>query len=197
MGIFKELFARFSGLTAEPPVRPSLGIPTPKTPRETLRPFVQKSMSSLGLISPSEEEWVLDLFCANQSVRPEGVALISRKSPDQMSIDEKRAIGINPKAFMSHSYYAKLSEKGKASPLDALDATLSLCSFLAYHARDIENMKRAGCTHATAAFGFPDECKACKKIIGKKFRIDDIPQIPLPGCEMKACAISFSPVIKD
>lgn len=196
MGIIKFIMGMLSPKKALSNRRPSLGIPVDPAPRETLRPHVHRAIEALGLINPAEEEWVLDLFHANQFGRSEGVSLVTRKSPDQMTTDEKRAIGLNPKAFMSHSYYSKLSDKGRENPLGALEHTLRMATFLESNRSRLEAAKRIGCTHVQANALFSENCGGCRKIKGKRFKIDDVPEIPINGCEEDVCSVRFDPIIK-
>lgn len=194
--MLRLLLSLFRRTKAKPQTRPSIGIPVAPKPRESLRPHVERAIATMGLIDPQHAEWVLDLFHRHQFARFEGVALAERKAPDQMTPVEKAAVGIRRNAFMSRTYYNRLSDKGKGDPFNALEFTLRLSFFLLCRARDMENMKRAGCEFATADGIFAETCSGCRKINKKRYRLSQIPDLPIDGCEEQVCAVSFQGEVK-
>ncbi|MFH3479243.1 hypothetical protein [Xanthobacter variabilis] len=191
MNMLRLLVSLFQRRKAKPQAEPNIGIPVETESKESLRPHVERAIATMGLIDPQYTEWVLELFHRHQFSRSEGVALAARKALDQMTPAEKAAIGVRSNAFMSRAYYAHLSDKGKTDPLNALEFTLRLAFFLRCRARDIENMKRAGCEFATADGIFAETCGGCRRINNTRYRLSEIPNLPIEGCEEQVCAVSF------
>ena len=50
-----------------------------------------------------------------------------------------------------------------------------------FRAAGINRVEVFGCNYA------PDECDSYRAIKGQVFAIDEVPAIPLPGCDKRAC----------
>lgn len=192
-----ELFKRFfSGKAKTEAVQSRVSFAIPDEPKESeyFRPYVRNAIRDLKLISPEFEDWVVGVVTASQRGEGRRADLVPRGGPDQMTADEKRAAGIRVNAMMTKPHYARLTEKGRSRPLDALDITVRHVTFAAHRHEELERARRRGVVQVKAMAPFP-HCPGCAMLDKQPFAIDTVPSLPVEGCSQDVCAVRFQPII--
>jgi hypothetical protein len=112
---------------------------------------------------------------------------------DCLSLDEKKSLGLNTRQKFSRDFIDCLSPQGlkHKNPKDILEV-LWLKSYHAVHRRfDLLRMKKIGIKKVEIS---PcDDERDCSKIknFKKIWPIDEVPELPLPGCTADYCRCSY------
>jgi len=105
-------------------------------------PHVQESIGALGYIKPEYEMTLAMLLATNEGVNPVEIARKYRKNGEQLSADEKRALGFRSNTFFSREAFESLTAKGCSKVKDAHATTLLRAMFGFFRARTIAEAKK-------------------------------------------------------
>jgi hypothetical protein len=112
---------------------------------------------------------------------------------DCLSLEEKKALGLNSRQKFSREFIDALSEKGMSHP-DPKDIlkVIYLKHFHSIHRKyELLRMKRIGIkTVKIEDCGDERDCKAIKRL-KKVWPIDEVPELPLPGCTAEYCRCTY------
>lgn len=86
---------------------------------------VTEAIRALDYLRPEFKSVLVALMprCV-QGEHPHAVARAVRREGAQISLKDKRALGLRANAFMSEEAFAMMTNKGKLKPLEALENTL-------------------------------------------------------------------------
>jgi hypothetical protein len=189
MGIFDFLFEKSK--------KYSIGI-TPD--RETQKRLNQQNKDILALFMKFlldsgryEEESIYKLVNKNKGAIAK--VITSGKS---LELEEKKRLGVNGRKKYGQDYIATLTTRG-------LDYDASTVFFLSSYNQasgiigrqyKLAEYKKAGVKRIRIS-ATPEEhaCQVIRKYGGRILDIDDVPQLPLPGCDKSYCHCWFIPVI--
>ena len=127
----------------------------------------QEAVEHLGLLKPEAAATIKDLLSDFQGEHPRSVCTAYRKMDEQLSDDEKRAIGIRANASLSRAALAEISEKGMLDPIRAHETTLLRASFVIFRHRNAQSYARMMADHPDYPVEIqydvfhPDACTVC------------------------------------
>lgn len=157
---------------------------------DALFSFVEEAITSLGYLKLESAPVMATLLPLCDTHHPNAVAAQYRKRGEQISRDEKKALGLRSNAFMSREAVVDLTEKGRERPLEAHATTLLRASFSAVRARSIASTPRDRYTTLRYDPPFRD-CPACAALSGQSVPHESISPFPLDGCSREACPLTF------
>ncbi len=154
----------------------------------------REAIESLGLLVRSAEDIIFTLLGGKYAgFHPHAICTAYRKDGEQLSVEEKEAIGLQANAFISRKAHSELSKKGLGQPTDAHLLTLLRASYSLARYRTVVNMLRR--TMGPPSFKneykfepIKDPCPACTSLSGTMFKSDEAPILPPPECE---CVTAF------
>jgi hypothetical protein len=159
----------------------------------------QEAVTRLGCLKPYAIPTIMSLMKDGMVEHPRAIATAYRKDGDQLSRDEKKALGIRANAFMSRRAFEELSEKGRANPLAAHETTLLRAMFaenrfnrLTSHglpddlARYVEGFKYDTLTR---------DCPFCSRVDGTVVPADEVAILPAADCQCETANYMISPKI--
>jgi len=144
----------------------------------------REAIVALNLINPEAEGIIWHMLDFRLTDHPKARTTAYRKDGEQLSADEKRALGLRSKAFLSRRALAEISPKGMVSPLEAHEKTLLRASFSLFRYRAIQNPPEIdGFEIAYKIDVLNMACPVCKTLDGKIVTGNDAPMFALPRCE--------------
>ncbi|MFT3790793.1 MAG: hypothetical protein QM741_06895 [Rudaea sp.] len=87
---------------------------------------VRKAIAALGYIKASAETALIAMLQDIPVEHPKKICTAYRKEGEQLSRDEKQALGLRANAFMSRKAFDDLTDHGRDKPLEA--RTLHYCT---------------------------------------------------------------------
>lgn len=155
------------------------------------RQAVHEAVATLGYLTEAAEGWLFAALGECGYLSPKAVATAHRKDGEQISREEKIALGIRSNAFMSRRAAAELTEKGRSNPLEAHASTLLRAYFTALRYREIAQAARGGAISVMYNGIFKDECLACAQLDGTAVPIADASPDPPEGCQKATCPMGY------
>lgn len=156
---------------------------------EIKRQAVREAISALGLINPEAEDRLLALLRDQVDIHPRQISTGYRKEGEQLSKDEKKALGLRSNAFFSRQAFEDLTEDGRHEPLMAHETVLLRATFTlaANRYRTLESFKTSELNSIKAFQGIKYDvmqmsCPVCGPLDGKIVKIDEAPIFPMEGC---------------
>lgn len=156
---------------------------------------VTEAVSALGYLKPEFTTVLVALMprCI-QGEHPHAVARAVRREGTQISLAEKRELGLRANAFMSVEALAMMTDKGRSQPLEAIENTLLRASFRHFRLREIQRARdmprEIGCPVSIRLTGVFPDCPGCHRL-NKRITDPDLveAEFPIPGCARDACAV--------
>jgi hypothetical protein len=121
--------------------------------------------------------------------QPQKITTI-RGTGEELSNDEKRALGVRANAKLGRDYVDALSEVGKSeNPLGALETCIHRARGRRARKRDLKQAAEWGAGAKLEVLAANDErdCQAVRKISGTAFSLENVPRLPLDGCDALYC----------
>jgi hypothetical protein len=153
----------------------------------------REAIGNLALIVAEAEDIIWHMLDFRLTDHPRARATAYRKNGEQLSPDEKRALGLRSNAFLSRRAFAEITEAGLISPLEAHEKVLLRASFSLFRYRTIQNARQA--------VGLPDtykydvlnlDCPACEKLDGKITTGDEAYLFAPPRCRCETANFAFA-----
>ena len=166
-------------------------------PSTELRAWVDEAIQSLGYIKPEVASRLVRLIQRNENQHPKQIATSHRKEGEQLSSEEKKALGLRANAMMSRDALGDLTDKGLTVPLAAHEQTILRASLAWGRAKSIASESDMGVSKWECLAPFPADCPGCKRLDGKVLSVSDVAPIGPHDCFREACAISFAPQIDE
>ncbi len=129
----------------------------------------------------------------------QGIIKSFREEPC-VSLEEKKQYNINPRQKINKEFFDLLSEKGKHQEyiLLYLENIILSSKYKINNKYDLRNMKKMGVKYVTIECCNDDrDCPAVKKLCNKEFKINQVPELPLPDCNSDLCRCNYSAVISN
>lgn len=166
---------------------------------EIKRLAVREAISSLGLIKPETEDKIIGFLVDKMGNHPEQTLTDYRKG-EQLTKEEKKAIGLRSNAFMSRHAFEDLTEAGLQCPLKAHETVLLRVTFTLLRYKALEHLKASGIATDKSFKGvkydvLKTDCPVCGPLDGTTIRIDQAPVLPLKGCTCDTANFSYRPDI--
>jgi hypothetical protein len=162
--------------------------------------LVKEACIKTGLIDPAAAVWIAPIVerGEREGLGYQAIARQVRNSGEQLSADEKRALGMRANTKATQKYIGALTPRGREKQYDS--------AFLV--------VQRAVHQHA---LGNPDDlfndewiigveicavedsrtCAAAAKLDGRKFPKGHVPPLPLPECDAEYCRCLYLPVMRS
>lgn len=160
---------------------------------------VNEAITRLGLLKPAAHSSILAMVEDERGLHPRALATAYRKSGEQLSKTELKAIGVRANGFMSRRAYDELTEKGLGAPLDAHMTTALRATFTFFRWRTVLNgvvgAKNAGIAPAALSFRYdmiPPVCPTCEELGGTELTPQSAHILPPPGCECETANYSIA-----
>lgn len=157
-----------------------------------LFPFAEEAVTALGFIKPQHVDLIATLLTLCEVHHPREIFTKFRKRGEQLSRDEKKAIGLRANAFMSREAYDQLTAVGHKEPLDAHYVTLLRATFSMFRDRTL----RSDVVHHPGAnlsyCAIDRQCSTCRRLDGQPLKKELAASLPPPDCPVPACNITFS-----
>lgn len=163
-------------------------------PVEAVDPLHQsacEAINSLGYVNGSAVEWLVSSIpqCAYQGAA--ALATKFRKQGNQLSADDKKALGIRANGFFSDEALGHLTEQGRGIAIKAHEITLLRAHFTHLRFRRLAEYRSIEVQSVVWDGFFRSECSACAMLHGKVIPISEADPSPPLGCAKDGCAISF------
>jgi hypothetical protein len=117
-----------------------------------------------------------------------------------VSLEEKKQYNINSRQKINKEFFDLLSEKGKHQEYILLGLENIILSSIhkINNTYELHNMKKMGIKYVTIECCNDDrDCPAVKKYCNKEFKINQVPDLPLPECTADLCRCFYSSIISD
>lgn len=151
---------------------------------------VDESIRRLGLVSEAARPFLIDQVSKDSGIHPRALCTAHRKSGEQLSRAELKALGLRANAFMSRTALAEITDRGLEAPLAAHETTLLRAFFSYARWRSLWNNARGlEAVHIdTEAVSFqydmlPPMCGCCAGLDGAKVAPRYAHILPPPECE--------------
>jgi hypothetical protein len=105
------------------------------------RQAVREAISALGLIASEAEDRMASLLRDQMDIHPGQIATSYRKDGEQVSKEEKKALGLRSNAFLSRQAFGDLTEDGRNESLTAHETVLLRATFTYNRYRTLESFK--------------------------------------------------------
>lgn len=156
----------------------------------------REAIAALGLVISEAEGIIWHMLDFRLTDHPKARTTAYRKDGEQLSADEKRALGLRSNAFLSRRAFAELSPVGMASPLEAHERTLLRASFSLLRYRAIQNSPKIdGHEIAYKIDVLNMACPVCRPLDGKIVSRADAPMFASPGCACESANFGLMPYV--
>ncbi|MCF1464257.1 hypothetical protein FS827_23450 [Agrobacterium vitis] len=157
---------------------------------------VREAISRLELIVSEAEDRILFLIRDQLDIHPQQIAIDYRKNGEQLSKDEKKALGLRSSVFFSRQAYKDLTEEGCKKPLNAHETVLLRATFTYNRYRTLESFKE---DHWKNLKGFEGvkydvmtmNCPWCRKMESKVVQVEDALIFPSEECICETANYGF------
>lgn len=168
------------------------------SPSEIKRQAVREAISALGLIKPSAEDTIVGFLADEMETHPRQTLTGYRKGDEQLTKDEKKALGLRSNAFLSRRAYEDLTDAGQKVPLKAHETVLLRATFTLQRYRSLRSIKASGLGGDKTFKGMKYDvltmhCPVCGPLDGKTIKLDDATFFPLPGCTCDTANWGYRP----
>ena len=151
-------------------------------------PFAEEAVKALGYIEPSHIRTLALLQSLCVTHHPREVGTKYRKRGEQLSREEKKALGLRSNTFYSREAFDALTDKGKKSPILAYENTLLRGSFSYFRSTSIGSSVGVKHAHLKYSRMFAD-CDTCAKLKPTIIQPKQADWRPPSSCERDACGI--------
>jgi hypothetical protein len=158
----------------------------------------REAVLTLGLLVPSAEARIYHFLDEGLTDHPTARCRAWRKHGEQMTPEEKKAAGIQPRAFYSREAFVELTDTGRLRPMDAHDVTLLRAQFSVFRysaavkSREVlEAYPNSFYKHET----LHSKCPACNRLDGRQAPADEIELFPPAECTCETANYSVTPHI--
>lgn len=152
---------------------------------------VKEAIDYLGLLKPTSSNVLLDLIPLCRIKGLKAVTTDFRKDGEQISKDEKKAIGVRSNGFFSRIAFEQLTEAGKSRAIEAhfltlwrADATIHRASEIITATKDEHGYLKVIGEHANG-------CEVCRKHQQSKLSPFETSPFPPPQCAHDACCMQY------
>lgn len=157
----------------------------------SIRHWVDEAIQALGYIKPTSASKIVELIEQNPTEDPKAIATRYRRTGEQITLDEKRRLGIRANGFMSKAALADLSDIGLEAPLAGHQLTILRAVLASGRALSIEGEIQLGVTEFECITPFPDKCAGCARLSATTMSPADASPTGPQDCFREACAISY------
>lgn len=149
-----------------------------------------EAIERLGYIK-SEYAYTLAIFLeAQQGAHPRSIAREYRKQGEQLTADEKQALGIRASAFYSREALESLTDLGREKIIGAHDATLLYAMLKHYRQRTIREAAEAG-IHRFIILAASMECSGCNRLRDTIISSNEAESLFPDDCNREVCALAI------
>ena len=168
-------------LTTQP--EPAVAV---STIAEIKRQAVREAISALGLVKPEAEDTIVRFLVDEIETHPRQTLTQYRKG-EQLTKEEKNAIGLRSNAFMSRQAFDDLTEEGLVEPLRAHETVLLRATFTVQRHSTIRQLMESGIVADKSFKGVKYDvlnmdCPVCGPLHGRIIQIEEASIFPLKGC---------------
>lgn len=165
----------------------------PARPTEALLlPFTDRAVGDLGYVRPEKTRWFNSVVVEQWNQGSD--MFYWRKWQEQLSRDEKEALGYTKWDHIPRALFEALTPAGQRAPLDRFKSTMLRTHKLYY----FERQRRDLAAHSVWLFPFaeftPDHqwpCETARLMDGNIFDADKVPELPFSGCKAEWCRCTF------
>lgn len=162
------------------------------------RQAIKEAISALGLIRPESEDRMLALLRDRMDIHPRQISTGYRKEGEQLSKEEKKALGLRSNAFLSRQAFEDLTEDGRDEPLTSHETVLLRATFTVNRCRTLESLKTSELSDMKAFQGIKYDvmemsCPVCGPLDGKVIRIEEAAIFPIEGCTCDTANFGYRP----
>ncbi len=145
----------------------------------------REAIERLGLLTAAAENVIFHLLDGKMIEHPRQLCLKYRKTGEQISLYEKKVLGIRANGFLSVKSHGELTETGKSSPLTAHETTLLRATFTLNRYQTISETRKSGIKLFHDDFKYDvlaTNCPSCKKLDGTLVKGAAAAIFPHPDC---------------
>ena len=162
------------------------------------KPDPRQLIEQSGLFKQDSFDWILEIILNNRDASYGSIDRKIRTSGELLSGEEVERLGLRANSKVSRKYYHSLSDHGKE---DILGAAFLVTQRI-LHAERIfyqHEQIRKSVSNAQDVYEAEvvlsndgddegsDACTAALSLQGKRFRFNEVPELPLPNCDADYC----------
>ena len=117
-----------------------------------------------------------------------------------IGLEEKKQYKINTRQKVNKDFFYLLTDKGKHQEyiLLELENIILSSTHKINNEYELRDLKKLGVKYVTIECCNDDrDCPAVKKYCNKEFKINQVPELPLPECTADLCRCIYSPIISN
>ncbi|MEO7679947.1 MAG: hypothetical protein ABIS14_04555 [Sphingomonas sp.] len=147
----------------------------------------REAIETLGLLRPAAAETIARLLQGDINEHPRALCTAYRKAGEQITDQEKSALGIKRNGFLSRIALNEIAPAGLADPLLAHEISLLRASFVVNRYRRVQQASQLSRELGPVFTGFPhttlhSDCAACNRLDGLVTTADDAFIFPSADC---------------
>jgi len=162
------------------------------------KPDPRQLVELSGLFKQDSFDWIVKIISDNKNSSYGSIDRKIRTSGELMSGEEIENLGLRPNAKISRNYYHSLSDKGKedigGAAFLVTQRILHAVSIFDQHEKISRSMPNAPDVYEAEVMlssdgddEGSDACSAALDLQGKRFRFNEVPELPLPNCDADYC----------
>jgi hypothetical protein len=159
----------------------------------------REAVQKLGLLVPKAEAIIWHMLDDRfEGHHPTEISTAYRKDGEQISKEEKKALGVRSNAFLSRKAFDELAENGRSTPLIAHETVLLRATFTLIRYKSILNARQIESPVFNDEFKYDMlklDCQACKELDGTVTKGDDAKIFPPDNCVCDTANYGLKPVI--
>jgi hypothetical protein len=155
-------------------------------------PYVQESIFALGLIKPEFDTALAIMLETFENQHPKKISVEYRKLGEQLSLSEKRALGLRANTFYSKEALESLTFKGLERLIDAHEVTMLRAVLAYFRDRMVADSGKMGFSQYKVLGAFKD-CPGCRELDGEIVSANHAANIRPNSCAREACALALMP----
>ncbi|MBB2868595.1 UNVERIFIED_ORG: hypothetical protein GGI63_005239 [Rhizobium esperanzae] len=160
------------------------------------REAVDEAITRLGLIVPEAAGRMVSLLRDQIDIHPRQIATDYRKQGEQLSKEEKKALGVRSNAFLSRQAFEDLTQAGREEPLTAHETILLRATFTYNRYRTLQSFKSEEWKNIKGFEGVKYDvlnmnCSWCRENDGRLVQIEDARVFPAEECTCDTANYGF------
>jgi hypothetical protein len=158
----------------------------------------REAIQRLGLLKVAAESIIFHLNDGQMVEHPRALCTAYRKDGEQLSNEQKKALGLRSNAFLSLKAFDELTDNGRADPLKAHETVLLRATFTLKRYRSIWHARSMGLSSFRDEYKYDmtaSDCPICKALDGTITKGDDALVFPPDGCVCDTANYTLQPYI--
>ncbi len=184
-------------------IRPSVHVTDPheKQKNKDIFNLIKTKIQNNELYTEECVKYILKILSKSNFVTSSNQVILKKfREEPCLTLEEKKEYKINTRQKVNKEFFNLLSDKGKHQEyiLNDLEIIIISSCHKINNTYSLQDFKKSGIKYVTIECCNDDrDCPAVKKYCNREFKINQVPDLPLPECTAEYCRCMYSPILSN